>query len=110
MAFPNGPLAGHFQTNDNPAQIPVRLQQDLLLTTRGLIGPFLGNTVFCSGLLSFSFVRAVPTFTIFSRRNLGNVPYLLTDLGSDLRSGRVDQATIDQKTEDTIRALAGARS
>lgn len=60
------------------------------MSTRGLIGLFLGNTVFCSALLAFSFVRAVPVFTIFSRRNLGKVPYLLTDLGSDLRAGRVD--------------------
>jgi len=106
MSFPNGALAVHFQTSDTPAPIAAHLQQGLLVSTRGLIGPFLGNTLFCRGVLSFAFVRTVPTFTIFSRRNLGNVPYLLTDLGSDLRSGTVDRATIDQPTENTVRALA----
>jgi hypothetical protein len=44
--------------------------------------------------------------SIFSRRSLGNVPYLLTELGGDLRGGTVDRATIDQPTEDAIRVLA----
>jgi len=34
------------------------------------------------------------------------VPYLLTDLGADLRTGSIDHLTIDQKTEDAIEALA----
>jgi hypothetical protein len=99
-------LAGHFHTNDVPAPISPHQQHGLFADTRGLIFPFLGNTVFCRGVLAFSFVRAVPAFTIFSRRSLGNVPYLLTDLGGDLRAGTVDRATINQLTEDTIRALA----
>lgn len=106
MAFPTGLLAGHFRTSATPALVPAHLLPDLLLSTRHLIGPFLGNTAFCHGTLAFSFVKAVPVFTLFSRRNLGNVPYLLTELGSDLRAGSVDRATIDQPTEDTIRALA----
>ncbi len=106
MAFPNGPPAGYFKTNDAPAPISPHQQNDLFVDTRGLIGPFLGNTVFCRGVLAFSFVRAVPAFTICSRRNLGNVPYLLTELGGDVRAGTVDRATNDQPTEDTIRGLA----
>jgi len=106
MAFPNGPLAGYFKTNDAPAQISPHQQHDLFVNTRGLIGPFLDNTVFCRGVLAFSFVRAVPAFTIFSCRNLGNVPYLLTELGRDVRAGSFNRATIDQPTEDTIRGLA----
>jgi len=89
MAFPNGPLAGYFKTNDAPAPISPHQQNDLFVDTRGLIGPFLGNTVFCRGVLAFSFVRAVPAFTICSHRNLGNVPYLVTELGGDVRAGRL---------------------
>lgn len=106
MAFPNGPLAEYFQTNDDPAPISQRQQRDLFVDTRGLIGPFLGNTDFCQGLLAVAFLQAVPAFTIFSRRNFGNGPYLVSELGSDLRAGTVDRTTIDQATEDTIRAVA----
>jgi hypothetical protein len=77
------------------------------VATRQLIAPFLGNTLFCRGALVFSFVRSVPIHTIFSRRDRGNVPYLLTELGSDLRAGKVDRQTIDQQTEGAIRSLAG---
>ncbi len=106
MAFPNGPLAGHFQTSQVPGLLNGEQQRHLPDTTRGLIVPFLANTVFCRGVLALSFVRAVPTFTIFARRNLGNVPYLLTDLGRDLQTTSVDRTMIDLPTESTIRALA----
>jgi hypothetical protein len=106
MAFPSGPLAGHFLASEVPALIPAHRQQGLFNVTRGLIYRFLGNTVFSRGVLTFSFVPTVLVFTIFSRRSLGNVPYLLTELGKNLRTDAVDRAKIDQSTENTIRALA----
>jgi hypothetical protein len=106
MRFPSGPLAGYFQTNEAPAPIPLHLRQRLFNDTRRLIYPFFSNTAFCRGMLDFRFIRAVPTLTIISRRNLGNMPYLLTDLGNDLRAGTVDRHTVNQPTEDAIRALA----
>jgi hypothetical protein len=71
MAFPtNGQLAGHFRANDAAAPIPPYQQQGLFVDARGLIGPFLCNTVFCRGVLAFSFIQAVPACTIFSPSSL----------------------------------------
>jgi hypothetical protein len=105
MAFPNGLLSGHFQTSQVPVMLDSQQQRDLCATTRGLIVPFLANTLFCRGVLSFSFVRAVPTFTIFSRRDRGTLPYLLTELGSDLRAGTVGDKCPGAHCRDPIANL-----
>lgn len=107
MTFPSGALSQHFQANESPAKADSSaLRTELVVATRHLVEPCLANTEFCRGVLSASFVRSVPTHTIFSRRDRGNVPYLLADLVKDLREGTVSRLTIDETTENAIRSLA----
>jgi hypothetical protein len=105
MSFPRGPLATHFHTGRSPVLL-TGPQPRLIIDTKGLIAPFLDNTVFCIGDLGFSFLKDVPVHLITSRRDRGNVPYLVTDLATDLRAGTVSRRAIDAGTEAAIRTFA----
>ncbi len=95
-------VSGAIDTSD-----PV-LRKELLQASRNLIRPFLDNTHFQRGWLSLPFLYDVPAYTIFSRREKGDVPYLLLDLVSDISSDAVSRLTIDERTESVIRSLANS--
>jgi hypothetical protein len=107
MALPTGRIANYFQLSRRVSRaLDWSLALELLRTTRHLIQPFLTNTEFLLGRLDVSVLHEVPLHTIFARRERGNVPYLLSDLASDLRDGTVSRLAIDTKTEEDIRSLA----
>lgn len=81
-------------------------RQLLLVDTRELIRPFLDNSVFFCGTLDLLCASQMELHTVFSRRDRGGVPYALTDLANDLRSGQVSRTTIDEDTEAAIHNLA----
>lgn len=106
MAFLLGTLSQYFQPSEEARTVAgVDLQRELGKATRDLVRGYFSNTAFARGFLDLTFVRHVPSHTIFSRRDRGRVPYLLADLANDLRSGSVSRLTINEATETVIRSL-----
>jgi len=110
MALPIGSIVNYFQVLERPSGTSdLSLPLELLQSTRRLVSPFLTNTEFFRGRLNMSVVYEVPLHTIFARREKGNVPYLLSDIASDLKNGAVSRLTIDIETERNIRSLASLK-
>ena len=106
MSFPGGPLSGYFQATETESLIVDEvLCDELLRGTRGLIAPYLKNTVFARGAVDLAFVRDVSTYTIFSRVDRGATPYRLSELASDLDNGIASELTIDAPTRSAIHSL-----
>lgn len=107
MALSASRIANYFQVLERiSGTVDSSLSLELLQTTNCLVVPFLPNTEFFRGRLDVSVVYEVPLHTIFARREQGKVPYLLSDLASDLKDGAVSRLTIDTETEEKIRSLA----
>ncbi len=108
MALPTSCIANYFQVLERISSADSSVSLELIQSTRSLVCPFLPNTEFFRGRLDLSIAYEVPLHTIFARREQGNVPYLLSDLASDLKDGAVSRLTINTETEEKIRSLARA--
>ena len=80
--------------------------RELAEATRCLVLPCLANTLFASGQLNLASAREVRLHTIFSRRDRGDIPYLLSALAADIERQEVHRATISSEVEASIRILA----
>ena len=110
MALPIGSILNYFQVLERTSGTSdPSLRLELLQSTRRLVSPFLNNTEFFRGRLNMSVINEVPLHTIFARREEGNVPYLLSDIASDLKNGTVSRLTINIETEKSIRSLASLK-
>ena len=78
------------------------LAQYLVQITNGMFRCYLKNTYMYSVTIKPDFINIPTIHTIFSRRDKGYVPYLLSDLSSDLINNSFSRLVIDTDTEESI--------
>ena len=100
-------LGSHFHGPLKPAPVTdTRIRVDLLEGTRQLVWPFLSNTDFWLGRLDASILTDASVYTVWRRRDKGDVPYSITELAADLADRQVDRDTISEDVEAAIRHFA----
>jgi len=81
------------------------IADELMKISNQLVFCYLHNTHFWNGKLKSEFLNIDQLYTIFKRRDHGDIPYKLSTLSDDLQNNLISRKTIDQITEDSIRDI-----
>lgn len=78
------------------------LANKMMASSNNLVFCYLSNTLFFECVIQPEFISIPNLYTIFSRRDLNNIPYLVSDLSRDLAKNTVCRQTINEETEKNI--------
>lgn len=81
------------------------LIKEMVVSSNHLIYCYLNNTYFFECSIQPEFANMSNLYTIFSRRDSGCIPYLVSDLSGDLLNSSVSRQTINIETEKQILSM-----
>ncbi|MES9828210.1 MAG: hypothetical protein ABW201_08095 [Candidatus Thiodiazotropha sp.] len=98
-----GNLSYHINITNNCGLVNnTALGRKMMVSSNNLVFCYLNNTLFLECVIQPEFINTPNLYTIFSKRSLENIPYLVSDLSKDLAEYSVCRQTINEETERNI--------